>query len=413
MTYCFRYRVRMCTPLQIEADKYATLDIPGLPPVKATAQGDSHGIGTWIIFKGCGFDTEEAAQRVGKEFGDALLVTGAIGMLGIDIGFSRSTPQFSGQIHEAVRRVSGRELRAEMHGLMTFEEDTLSIIGQNAHGSSTVSKDGFQDRFAPWVTSKKALTERQRNCAALLNVSFFVANIEAQFILRVSAVEALCDQSDVGTEYQDVIRSLKDHLAGLLIEASTRATVEQWLENARRQSLRQSYIAKFRRLLFETEAKAFDELYKRRSKQLSLLRAESTEVSFMDHRRGRRHRSDQLQRRGLGDVHALRSARSGRYHPRRMELGARSDVLRHRDRPAQFARDYRSLHPVPAQKDLPSHRPFEQGARRPHTRKVNEEFAEGLLILEYGRNRSLGWLMLMTRASSPDAELKCVTRHDH
>jgi hypothetical protein len=266
MPYCFRYRVRMCTPLQIEGDEYATLDIPGLPPVKATAQGNSQGIGTWIIFKGCGFDTEDAAQRAGKEFGDALLVTGAIGMLGIDIGFSRSTLRFSRQIHEAVQREAGRELRAEMHGLMTFEEDTLSIVGISAHGSSTVSKDGFQGRFAPWIASKKSLTERQRNCAALLNASFFVADIEAQFILRVSAVEALCDQADVGAEYHDVIRSLKDHLAGLSIEASTRATVEQWLENAGRQSLRQSYMAKFRGLLSEAEAKAFDELYKRRSK---------------------------------------------------------------------------------------------------------------------------------------------------
>ncbi len=50
----------------------------------------------------------------------------------------------------------------------------------------------------------------------------------------------------------------------------------------------------------------------------------------LDHRRRRRHRPDQLQRRDLGDVHALRSARSGRHHPRRLELGARSDVLRHR-----------------------------------------------------------------------------------
>src|SRR5262245_11453499 len=65
-------------------------------------------------------------------------------------------------------------------------------------------------------------------------------------------------------------------------------------------------------------------------------------------------------------------------NPRRMELGARPDVLRHRDRPAQFARDLRRLHPVPAQEDLSSHRPFEQGARRPHPRKGGEGFAEGV-----------------------------------
>ena len=73
----------------------------------------------------------------------------------------------------------------------------------------------------------------------------------------------------------------------------------------------------------------------------------------LDHRGGRRHRPDQLQRRDLGDVHALRSTRPGRHHPRRLELGARSDVLRCRNRPAQFARGDRRLYPVQSEKDVP------------------------------------------------------------
>ena len=96
----------------------------------------------------------------------------------------------------------------------------------------------------------------------------------------------------------------------------------------------------------------------------------------LDHRGRRRHRSDQLQRRDLGDVHALRSARAGRHHPRRLELGARSDVLRHRERPAQFACRDRRLHPVPAQEDLPDHRPLQQGARRPHAREMGARICQ-------------------------------------
>ena len=99
----------------------------------------------------------------------------------------------------------------------------------------------------------------------------------------------------------------------------------------------------------------------------------------LDHRGGRRHRSDQLQRRDLGDVHALRSARPGRHHPRRLELGARPDVLRHRGRPPQFARGDRRLHPVQAEEDVSDHRPIEQGARCAHAREMGEGFAEGIL----------------------------------
>ena len=99
----------------------------------------------------------------------------------------------------------------------------------------------------------------------------------------------------------------------------------------------------------------------------------------LDHRGRRRHRSDQLRRRGLGDVHALRSARPGRHHRRRLVFGARPDVLRHRRRPAEFAGDHRRLHPVPAQEDVPEGRALQQGAGRPHAGEMGEGFAEGVL----------------------------------
>ena len=80
----------------------------------------------------------------------------------------------------------------------------------------------------------------------------------------------------------------------------------------------------------------------------------------LDHRGRRGHRPDQHQRRDLGDVHALRPAHAGRRHSRRLELGARSDVLRHRKGPAQFARRDRCLRSVQSQKNIPDHRPLKQ-----------------------------------------------------
>ena len=88
---------------------------------------------------------------------------------------------------------------------------------------------------------------------------------------------------------------------------------------------------------------------------------------------------DQLQRRGLGDVHALRSARSGRHHRRRLVIGARPDVLRHRRGPAEFAGDHRRLYSIPAQKVVPEGRALQQGAGRSHAGEVGQGFAEGVL----------------------------------
>lgn len=281
MSYCFRYRAMMCTPPNAETGQSIVLTFPGSLPVEATVQGDAFPIGKWVIFKGCGFDTEEVALREGRKFGDALSVAGAIGKLGIDVGFSRSTLQFSVQVHDAERHQSGRELRAEVHGLMTFEKDTLRIVGMDARGSATINREGFQERLAPWIAYQRPLNERERNCAALLNDSFFVSNTEGQFVLRISAIESLCDQSDVGVEYQSAIQNLEDHLATLSIEAGTRSTVARWLKNARRKSLRQSYMAKFRTLLTQKDANAFDDLYDKRGKLLhdGLGRGELSEAS--------------------------------------------------------------------------------------------------------------------------------------
>ena len=109
----------------------------------------------------------------------------------------------------------------------------------------------------------------------------------------------------------------------------------------------------------------------------------------LDHRGRRRHRSRQYQRRDLGDVHALRSPRGPRHHPRRLELGARPDVLRRRHRPPQHAHDHRRLQAVPAAKDVPRRGALEQGDRRPHQRQVGQGPAEGVLCRGGSRGRPL------------------------
>jgi len=68
---------------------------------------------------------------------------------------------------------------------------------------------------------------------------------------------------------------------------------------------------------------------------------------------------------------------SGRYHPRRMEL-ALDPMCYDAETDRRNSRVmHRRLHSVPAQEDLPRHRPFEQGARRPHPSKVAKDLPKG------------------------------------
>ncbi|WP_201841395.1 hypothetical protein [Microvirga zambiensis] len=266
MTYCARYRFKILSAVQIPDGEALTITVPGLLPATLEIGLDAYPFGKWAVLRMSGFATEEEARIAGRRLGDTLLVTGAVTRMGIDIGFSRSTLQFSAAIHAAVKAESGKELRAETHGLMVYEEDAVAILGMNAQGSVLIAPQVLEDRLTTWVAASAGLTERQRNCAALLNDSFFVPQTEGQFVLRVSAVEALCDQTDVGADYQTAISAIEAFVASQAFADDVRETINRSLSFQRRQSLRQSYMTKFRTLLSETEAKAFDALYQKRSK---------------------------------------------------------------------------------------------------------------------------------------------------
>lgn len=266
MTYCARYRFKLLSPLQIDKGTPVELAIPGFPVVTFEMGEEAYPVGHWVTAKIEGFPNEDEARKAGQQLGDTLLIVGAATRLGIDIGFSRSTLQFSAEIHKAVRDKTGQELRAETHGLMVYEMDTVGIIGMQARGSVLISTTAFEERLATWIKPASALTERQRNCAALLNDSFFVAQTEGQFILRISAVEALCDQAVRDADYQAAIEGLERHLVTQSLDSEIRETLQCTLANAKRQSLRSAYMTKFRTLLSDNDAKAFDELYQKRSK---------------------------------------------------------------------------------------------------------------------------------------------------
>lgn len=264
MTYCARYRFKILTPLKMADGESLNLNIPGFPPATLDVGQDAYPSGKWAIVRMMGFATEEEALSFGQQLGDILSLVGAVTKLGIDVGFSRSTLRFSKAIEDAIPK-TGTQLRTEIHGLMVYEENTVSIIGMDARGSALIAPDALQQRLTEWVLVTKGLTERQRNCAALLNDSFFVPQTEGQFVLRISAVEALCDQSDVGPDYQAAIVEIEAFVAGQSLSPDVRKTITQSLSFQKRQSLRQSYMTKFRALLSEDQAKAFDALYRKRS----------------------------------------------------------------------------------------------------------------------------------------------------
>jgi hypothetical protein len=118
------------------------------------------------------------------------------------------------------------------------------------------------------VQNASTLTENQRVAAELLNDSFFEMSPEARFLLRISAVEALCPQANQTVAFGNLVNYV---LASIPTEASSqdRNQIKGALERlANKQSVRGAYMSQIKRLLGNDKARRFDDLYAQRSKLL-------------------------------------------------------------------------------------------------------------------------------------------------
>jgi hypothetical protein len=268
MTYRCRYRFILLTPLAVDNFKPVDVAIPGLPSVTFEMVGEAPPVGHWAIAQIGGFATEDEARGAGRRLEDMLLVVGAVTKLGVNVGFSRpSKTQWSDAARARVREEFGEDLQWETHGLMVYDEEhPVSFTAARFLVGVKIPADDFEKRLGDWAEPSSVLTERQRTCAALINDSLFVPQTEGQFILRISAVEALCEQVVRDPRYKTAIDQLERQLASQTLDEDVRKTLEDTLDNAKRKSVGLAYRNKFRTLRSTAEAKVFDDLYRKRSK---------------------------------------------------------------------------------------------------------------------------------------------------
>jgi hypothetical protein len=108
------------------------------------------------------------------------------------------------------------------------------------------------------------LTSNARIAAELLNSSFFEISPEARFLLRVSAVEALCPQASQPEAFRNLVATVKASIPET--SPQERRQLEEALNRVgARQSVRSAYMSKIKELLGDAKAEQFDALYGRRS----------------------------------------------------------------------------------------------------------------------------------------------------
>ncbi len=291
MSFCFRVKAQFKTVLKL-SEELEFVKLPGMSAIEirhekankisCVQDTDTHCpdreyprvTGETYTFICRNFESKDDAQTAGSQFYDALNLCGAVNSLGIDFATGKPTGSFSNIARKAIEKEIGCELMSDQYGLMVYEEGKIKIVGMSVRGYTSVRISPFEDHLTKSLAEIQFLNARHKNCTNLINAAAYSLRSEAQLILYVSAVEALCEDKRVGKEYENIIGKLVDYVDKMKGQGSDGAPADAWesvervLFWARKTSIRQSYLHLIRSRLDNDRAKRFDELYRLRSEYL-------------------------------------------------------------------------------------------------------------------------------------------------
>ncbi len=242
MLYCFEVRFR--TPRPIAADKLEEVfnAAPFKRPLRFYRPDGMNRHDGWLAVKSCGYANFAEAEASGMRLQEGLLIVAAKQKVGVELYFRGASKAF--HVYPAGR---------------------IELFDPGLPLPTLLSDHELKEMMSAAVDTATSLTANQRVAAELLNDSFFNMSPEASFLLRVSAVEALCPQAD----QTDAFRTMVDGVLTSLprdAPSSDRDQIEQALKRlAARQSVRSACTSKIRQLIGDDKAKKFDALYSRRS----------------------------------------------------------------------------------------------------------------------------------------------------
>jgi hypothetical protein len=265
--FCFRLLFRLGMAVdsdQTEVNLQTTL-CPH--PLKLKARTGTLSTSRGLAIESCVYASEEEGRGFGTRVLNAMLLGGVMRRLGVDFGTGKRRAQFHEDIKKDIAETDAT-LRDEVDGLDVYEDLNTIFFVFDGHATGSGSPERVEDLIDVAAAHAQALTERQRIAAELLNDSLFEVSTDASFLLRISAIEALCPQAPASTAYVTLATTLRDAIPSD-VPKEERETMERLLKrDTVRQSVHNANMSTCRRLLGKHKAKEFDELYKLRSKFL-------------------------------------------------------------------------------------------------------------------------------------------------
>jgi len=198
----------------------------------------------WLAVKSCGHADHREAEANAVRLQEGLLIVAAKQKVGVEL-------YLGGAIHT---RPQGSQLEVRDLGLPLPTFIKIDELKDMLVLSAAVQGDA-------------SLTPNQRVAAQLLNDSFFFFRMssDASFLLRVSAVEALCPQADQTDAFRATVDSV---IASIPKDApnSDQKQIKDALDRlAARQSVRSACKSRIKQLIGNDKAKEFETLYGQRS----------------------------------------------------------------------------------------------------------------------------------------------------
>jgi len=238
--WCFDVKFR--TPRPIDAKNLEEVFKPTAfkRPLRLYRPDGMNRYDGWLAVESCGYADSGEAEANGARLQEGLLIVAANQKVGVEF------------------YLRGAAIHVYPGGKFELRDPGLPW-------PTSLSDHELKEMVGAAVDSATSLTANQRVTAELLNDSFFKMSPEASFLLRVSAVEALCPQADQTDAFRTIVGSV---LASIPKGAPNpdRDQIEQGLKRlAARQSVRSAYMSKIRQLIGDDKAKKFDALYHRRS----------------------------------------------------------------------------------------------------------------------------------------------------
>ncbi len=224
------------------------------------------GAGQRLVIKASGYKSERSAWHDALRLKDALMLGGA-SSFGVNMGTESIGAQLASTLIAKLQEDFGITVRNNVHGIDVYAENNVAHLVISAVGFVDTNLEDFVgaiNRNGDVPLSSGHV----RTGVELINDSLFPMPDEARFLLRISAIEALCEQSKRSKSVVELLNQLMEASKDLSSDQDALKEVRDVLMRARRQSVRQACLGKIRFRLGREVGRQFYKLYGLRSSYL-------------------------------------------------------------------------------------------------------------------------------------------------